>query len=68
MNTAMMDGVVPDQFFLDMALDHLKYVDAVLLVGTWIGSSGSADEYSRAAQLQLKIFHSDDDIPNLRNK
>lgn len=56
MNTAMMDGLMPDQAFLDGALEMLKRCDAIVLMPNWSESEGALAEEALATKLGLPIY------------
>jgi len=58
MNSALMDGVVDDSFFLEMGLEHLERCDAIFMMGGHESSSGSKAELKKAKAIGMMIFHS----------
>lgn len=62
-NTAFMDGVVPDERFLALALLLIEHVDAVLLLPGWTNSRGSEAEKLKAERLGKRIFFGIDQVP-----
>lgn len=56
LNSAYMDGVVPDEEFLAGGLELLKRCDAVALVENWDKSAGTVREVELAKELGLRIF------------
>lgn len=67
-NTAFMDGVVNDDHWLNMGIDHLKFMDAVFLMPGWELSEGSVKEVQEAKRLKLIIFETIEDIPSLKDE
>jgi hypothetical protein len=55
-NTALFDGVAPDQTFLDGDLLILDRCDLIVLQGKWWDSKGTLGEIKRAKQNEMPIF------------
>jgi nucleoside 2-deoxyribosyltransferase len=55
-NTAHMEGLADDQFFLDGTLELMRRCDAVLLVPNWHQSEGARAEIVEAERLGLPVF------------
>ena len=59
-NTQFMDGLAPDQYFLDGTMELMRRCDAVLLMPGWAVSAGSLAEIAEAERLGLPVrFHND---------
>lgn len=56
LNGALMDGIVPDQAFLDGDLLMLDRCDLLVLQGKWHKSSGTIGEVKRAQTLEMPVF------------
>lgn len=56
LNTALMDGLVPDRKFLEVDLEILRRCDAVILAGVWWHSVGVLQECREANRLKLPIY------------
>ena len=65
-HTALMDGIVPDQHFLKMALHYLTFADAIFKLPHWFESKGSIIEIEEAKRLKLKIYDSLHQIERVR--
>ncbi len=50
----------------ELFLEAVKRSDAILMVGDWNKSDGSKEEYKCAKKNGLDIYHSVEEIPNLR--
>lgn len=55
MNSALMDGVVPDEVFLNGDLELLRRSDIVVMLPGWKSSQGAAQEYNLAVELKKEI-------------
>lgn len=60
LNSAFIDGLVPDSTILRGYREVLRRCDAVTLVGYWQGSAGSVDEVNLAKELRLTFVERDD--------
>jgi len=58
MNSAMLDGLVPDKQFLAAGLRMLEVSDVVFVLDKWSGSKGSVAEVKRAKKKKIKIDYS----------
>lgn len=56
-NTAYMDGVARDQYFLDGAMELMRRCDAVLVMPGWASSKGSIAEIAEAERLGLPVAY-----------
>lgn len=56
-NTAHMEGLAPDDAFLEGTMEMMRRCDAVLLVGTWMDSDGARKEVIEANALGLPILY-----------
>jgi len=56
LNTAMMDGAVPDSVFLSGGLEMLRRCDIVVLVPGWERSAGSKAEVDLARELGKMVY------------
>jgi len=65
-NTAHLDGCVPDEFFLEMGLEHLRRCDAIFVMPGSEASAGTQAEIAEAKRLGMKAisFMSWDDGSN----
>lgn len=66
MNTALMDGLVPDERFLELGLLMIKKVDAILLIDGWEKSAGSIAEKQESERLNKTIFYDIADVPEVK--
>ena len=57
LNSALMDGAVPDQTFLDGDLELLARCDAMLCLTGAEKSEGTTHETQRARELQIPIYY-----------
>jgi len=57
MNSAYMDGVCPDETFLEGAIEILKRCDGIVMMPNWQQSAGSRDELNMAIKLGLEIIY-----------
>ena len=57
MNTAFMDGIVPDSLFLDGDKEMLRRCDIVVMMPNWRSSNGASAERSLALQLGKEIIY-----------
>jgi hypothetical protein len=62
--TALFDGVMPDEVWLNGALELLRRCDAVVLVHGWSYSQGTLNEITAAQGLGLPVF---DDLAKLND-
>ena len=60
LNSAWMDGIVPDNAFLDGGLKFLEMCDAVCVCDGWEGSAGSLVELARATEQGKQILYERD--------
>ncbi|MBI9081620.1 MAG: DUF1937 family protein [Pseudodesulfovibrio sp.] len=58
-NTALFDGEMSDEFWLEMAMEHLRRCDFVVLVDGWIRSSGTWAEIHEAFRLGKQVYYPD---------
>lgn len=63
LNTAHFDGIVPDQAFLDGALEMMRRCDRIVLAPNWQRSHGTREEIREALRLCLPIH----EWPNMGN-
>ena len=57
MNSALMDGVVPDQSFLDGDIEILKHCDVIVMMHSWRWSRGAVDEWEFAKSSNLQVIY-----------
>lgn len=55
MNSALFDGVVSDQEFLDGTLAMLSKCDVIVMVGDWGKSKGACSEFEFAADNNIDV-------------
>jgi hypothetical protein len=55
-NTAHMEGLADDDFFLAGTMELLRRCDALLCVGNWRDSAGARAEVEEARQCQIPVF------------
>jgi len=63
LNTAFMDGVMPDERFRALYLLMIEHVDAICLLPGWQNSRGSVAEKLKAEELGKRIFWGIEQIP-----
>ena len=56
LNTRLMDGVLPDEVWLNGDLELLSRCDAVMLVPGWQASSGTLNEVGQAQKLGIPVY------------
>ncbi len=56
LNTAHLDGVVPDQRFLDGDLEILKRCDLLVLLPKWHDSRGARQERAVALDVGIQVY------------
>lgn len=56
LNSAFLDGAVPDEAFLTGDLEILSRCDALVLTDGWGDSSGAVAEHKYASRLGLEIY------------
>ncbi|MFA5053195.1 MAG: DUF1937 family protein [Parcubacteria group bacterium] len=64
-NTAHMDGIADDQFWLDGTLELCRRCDALVTVLGWKDSSGAQNEVKEIYALGKPVFHSQDQLSML---
>ena len=57
LNSAYMDGIVPDERFLNYCLREIPDCDCLVLLDGWKNSSGTLKEIERAKELGKPVFH-----------
>ena len=55
MNTALMDGSLPDHVWLEGDLEMLRRCDVVVMLPKWKSSVGATAEHSLAVSLKMEI-------------
>lgn len=63
LNTAHMEGLADDAFFMAGTMELLRRCDAVILVPNWLSSQGARAEVREAKRLDLPIFEPPGDSP-----
>ena len=58
-NTALFDGVAPDQAFLDGDIEILKRCDLIVMIPGWRRSTGSLSELRVAQRWNIKAYYWD---------
>ncbi len=61
-NTARYGGALPDQVWLDGALEMAQRCDAVVCVDGWETSAGARGEVGAAQTLEIPVFYSLDEV------
>jgi len=56
MNTAFLDGLVPDDTFLDACLAWLPHADIVVMIDGWEESLGARAEMAMALTLGIPVY------------
>lgn len=64
-NTAHMDGIADDQFWLDGTLELCRRCDALVTVLGWTDSSGAKAEVAETLALGKPVFHSQEQLSML---
>ena len=59
LNSAHMDGVVPDENFLAGDIIILKRCDVVVAMKTWAKSKGATKEIELADELEIEVIYDD---------
>lgn len=57
LNTAFMDGEMPDETFLNGDIEILKRCDIIAMMHNWRESSGSIAEHKLAQEMGKEIFY-----------
>lgn len=57
-NTALFDGIAPDEIWLQGDMELLRRCDAIILVEGWESSSGTIAEVEYARELGIPLFYS----------
>jgi len=68
LNSGHMGGVVDDSEFLAAGLDMVTKCQAMFMLPDWQDSEGAVRERKVAKTLDLPIYYSLDELPNLRGK
>jgi hypothetical protein len=55
-NTAHMDGLMPDKYFLDSTMEQLRRCDYIYLCPNWESSEGCKAEKKEAERLEIPEF------------
>lgn len=55
--TANMQGLYPDQVYLDMCLEFVRRSEILYVLKGWTKSKGTIDEIKLAVQLNKKIYY-----------
>ena len=63
LNSALMDGIVPDSQFLAADIALLGWCDCMLMVPGWEESAGAGDEVAYAKHNNIPIFFSIESLP-----
>lgn len=67
-NTAHMDGLRDDAFWLEGTLELMRRCDAVITVPYWGMSAGSRGEVAEATARSMPVFHSLGDLDAWLNR
>jgi hypothetical protein len=54
-----MDGICPDQWFLDGDIQMLRRCDAIYMIPGWETSQGAREELDIAKSLRMEILYGD---------
>jgi hypothetical protein len=65
-NTALFDGLAPDETWLKMDRELLSRCDAVFMMPGWEKSEGAKAERQEARRLGLRIIYDSPDLPATR--
>lgn len=57
MNSALMDGIIPDEQFLKAGLNFLDMCDTIVMMKGWEKSAGSRDELEMAKLGKMEIIY-----------
>jgi hypothetical protein len=60
MNSAFLNGVCPDEHFLEGDLEWLRCAEMIVMLDGWRSSAGAVAEYALACKLGLEIVHERD--------
>ena len=55
-NSALLDGLLPDDVWLEGALEMLSRCDLAVFAGEWRRSEGCLVEYERAGELEISRY------------
>ena len=64
LNTALFDGLVSDQAFLDGTLELMRRADAVVLIPGWQRSEGTKAEIKEAEKLGIPVLYNAMELSN----
>lgn len=59
-NTALFDGILPDQVWLEGAKEMIKRSDVLVVIPGWPDSSGSSDEIDWAISLNKELIYDEE--------
>jgi hypothetical protein len=62
METALMDGLQSDEWFLSASIKKLKHCDAIYMLKGWQESDGSCLERLAAQQRGMKVWYEDGNL------
>lgn len=63
METALMDGIQSDEWFLAASLKKLRHCDMIFMIGHWTQSEGAVAELAEAKRRGLKVWFEHRDKP-----
>ncbi len=59
MNSAHLDGLVPDEVFLSAGLEMVRRSNVVVAMATWAASEGATKEIELADELEIEVVYDD---------
>ena len=59
-NTALMDGALPDEVWLEGAITLMKLCDLVVFIPGWASSAGACAEYAVVQELDMNYIIDND--------
>lgn len=57
LNSALLDGAVPDHVWLDGDMEIIRRCDAVVMMRTWQSSTGAKAEHALALELGKEVIY-----------